>query len=426
MTTVLVETSRAIPLVSMAVTFRAGAVHDPADRPGLARLTARMLRRGYEGQTAEEIEQAIDRLGGSVSAHVGLGISSVGCEVLVRSAEPMAALMGRLLTTPTFDATELEKLKRQAHAEIVNSRDNDAVLAARGLRRHFFAGHPHGRRIAGSTKGIATATEADVRTFHQRHYQRANALVAISGDVTAHQAEALAERLLAGLPVGERTPYPTGPPTPPEGRNLVVIDKPDRTQSQLVIGTMGTHTKDDDHVALVVANAAFGGTFTSRLTNEVRSKRGWSYGASSHLPSGQLREAFTMWTAPGADTAADCLSLELDLLAKWRDRGIDAAELAKCQQYLRLSHAFEIDTPKKRLGQKIERDLLDLPEDFHRRWVERVNGVTLDEANQAVRRRISDSALWVSAVATNDAIGDTLRAAIPDLHQTVVEPFDIE
>lgn len=133
-----------------------------------------------------------------------------------------------------------------------------------------------------------------------------------------------------------------------------------------------------------------------------------------------------MWTAPGADTAADCLSLELDLLAQWRERGIDAAELAKCQQYLRLSHAFEIDTPKKRLAQKIERELLDLPEDFHRRWVERVNGVTLDEANQAVRRRISDSNLWVSAVATNEAIGEALRAAIPDLHQTVVEPFDVE
>ncbi len=426
MTPLLVEASHTIPLVSMAVTFRSGAVHDPVDRPGLARLTARMLRRGCADQTAEEIEQAIDRLGGSVSAHVGLGITSVGCDVLVRSAEPMAALLGRLLATPTFDATELEKLKRQAHAEIVNSRDNDAVLAARGLRRNFFADHPHGRRVAGSTEGIAKARETDVRTFHQRHYQRASALVSISGDVTPHQAETLAKRLLAGLPEGERRSYPAGPPAPPVGRNLVVIDKPDRTQSQLVIGTLGTHAKDDDHVALVVANAAFGGTFTSRLTHEVRSKRGWSYGASSHLPCGKLREAFTMWTAPGAETAADCLGLELDLLAKWRDQGLDTDELAKCQQYLRLSHAFEIDTPKKRLSQKIERELLDLPDDFHRRWVERVNGVTLDQANQAVARRISDSSLWVSAVATDEAIGDDLRAAIPDLHQTVVEPFDVE
>lgn len=426
MTTVLVECNHALPLVSMAVTFRAGAVHDPPERPGLARLAARMLRRGCTGHSAAQVEQRIDRLGGSVSAQVGLGISSLGSDVLARSAEPMAELLGSLLATPTFDHDELEKLKRQSRAEIVNSRDNDAVLAARGLRRHLFADHPHGRRIAGDTDGVGRATRADVADFHRHHMQRANAVVAISGDVTPAQAEALAERLLAGLPAGERTPYPQQPPRLPDGRNLVIVDKPDRTQSQLVIGTLGTHAKDDDHVPLVVANAAFGGTFTSRLTHEVRSKRGWSYGASSHLPGGQLREAFSMWTAPSAETAAVCLRLELDLLSRWREQGITADELAKCQRYLRLSHAFEIDTPKKRLAQKIERELLDLPEDFHRRWVERIDGVTLDQANQAVQRRISASSLWVSAVATNEAIGAELRGAIDDLQNVVVDPFDIE
>ncbi len=426
MTTLLLESSHDLPLVSITVTFRAGAVHDPSSREGLARLTARMLRRGCLGKTAEQIEEDIDRLGGALSSHVGLGTSSLGCDMLKRSLEPMTELLGRLLSSPTFDRSELGKLKRQAQAELVTSRDYDSVLAVRGLRRHLFAGHLHHRRIAGTSTTIAGVEEADVGSFYRRHYNRANALVAISGDVTAAQAAMIGERVLSALPEGLRTPYPAKSPEPPVGRNLVIVDKPDRTQTQLIIGTLGTHPKDPDHTALMVANTAFGGTFTSRMTNEIRSQRGWSYGASSHLPSGRLREAFTMWTAPEADTSAACLSLELELLANWRDQGIDGDELAKCQQYLRRSYAFEIDTPKKRLAQKIERELLDLPDDYHSRTVERVAAVTLDEANLAIQRRISDRALWVSAVATDAAIGDALREAIPDLRQAVVEPFDLE
>jgi zinc protease len=425
-TPLLVESSHALPLVSMSLTFRAGAVHDPPGKEGLARLTARMLRRGCLGKTAEQIEEEIGRLGGAVFAHVGLGTSSMGCEVLARSLDPMTELLGQLLSSPTFDAQELDKLKRQAQAEIATSRDNDAVLAVRGLRRHLFAAHPHGRRVTGTSTTIAELTAADLKAFHRRHFNRANALVAISGDVTGAQATAIAERLLSALPDGEPTAYLTQSPEAPVGRRLVIVDKPDRTQTQLIIGTQGTHAKDLDHIALHVANTVFGGTFTSRLTHEIRSERGWSYGASSHLPSGQLREAFTMWTAPGADTAAACLTLELELLGQWRDQGIDADELSKCQQYLRRSYAFEIDTPKKRLGQKIERALLDLPDDFHRRYVERVGAVTLDEANKAIQQRISDDNLWVSAVATEGAIGDALRTAIPELQESIVEPFDLE
>jgi zinc protease len=436
MSTVLVESSHSLPLIYVGVVFRSGAAGEPDDKAGLARVCARMLRRGALGSDgaalgAELIEQRIDELGADFGAYAGLGSTSVGCELVSRSLEPMSDMLATLLTAPSFDEQELGKLLRQTQAELVSARDEDSVLASRGLRRHLFDGHPHGRRVAGSLATLDNITRDDVAAFHRRHYTRANALVGVAGDIDEDRAALLAERLLAGLPEGQSPEsqaggYPAAEPEPPDARRLVIVDKAERSQTQLVVGTLGTHPHDDDHIALSVANWAFGGTFTSRLTTEVRGKRGWSYGASSHLSISRVREAFSMWTAPGAEDAAACLSLELELLEAWHARGIDERELRFCQDNICRSYAFEVETAKKRLHQKVERALLGLPDDYHQRYTERVRAVTLAEANEAVRRRIDPSKLWVSAVATDAELGQALRDAVPGLAQSLVEPFDLE
>ena len=148
------------------------------------------------------------------------------------------------------------------------------------------------------------------------------------------------------------TPVPE--PTLRPGRHLVLVDKPERTQTQILIGCLGTHAHDEDHVALHVGNTIFGGTFTARLMNEVRSKRGWSYGAYSSLPYDRHRRGFSLWTFPKASDAAACITLELDLLAKWWKDGVTPKELAWAKRYLVRSHAFAIDTAGKRVGQMLD------------------------------------------------------------------------
>jgi zinc protease len=265
-----------------------------------------------------------------------------------------------------------------------------------------------------------------VRAFHAARFNRASALVAFAGDVDEATAETMAERLTQGLPDGQVEAYPAAEPAAPKGRRLVLVDKPGRTQTQMALGTLGTLPADDDHIPLLVANCAFGGTFTSRLVQEIRSKRGWSYSTASHLTTSRVREAFSIWAAPSAEDAAPCLTLALELFERWHDGGIDTDELRFCQDFMRRSWAFEIDTAKKRLQQRIERRLLGLAEDYHDRFVERVEAVTLDQANAAVRRRLSAGDLWVAVVASEQAIGPSLREAVDDLVDHVVEPHDLE
>ncbi|WP_437641324.1 M16 family metallopeptidase [Sorangium sp. So ce854] len=423
---VLVETSHALPIVSIVVAFRSGSAFDPVGREGLARITARMLRRGAEGYSANEIEETIDALGGEFGADVATSATTVHFEVIKRSLDRFVELGATLLARPTFSPPELARLLREAEAELIEARDSDRSLCSRAFRRCLFAGHPYGRRIAGTIPTLREITREDVAAFYARHYTRRNAIVAISGDVEPAEAHAVAERLLAGLPEGEPVPDPVTEPEGTRGRCLVFVDKPERTQTQMVIGGLGTDAHDPDHMALLVANTAFGGTFSSRLMQEVRAKRGWSYGASSRAGFDRHRDAFTMWTAPAAQDAAACLSLELDLLEALRRDGITEDELTFVKRYLVRSHAFEIDTARKRVHQRLEEILYDLPEGYHDAYVQRVEAVTLEAANAALRRRIPEDDLVIGVVGTHAEIGDAVAAAIPKLAEVKVEPYDLE
>ncbi|KYF67212.1 hypothetical protein BE11_10280 [Sorangium cellulosum] len=423
---VLVETSHALPIVSIVVAFRSGSAYDPVGREGLARITARMLRRGAEGYSANEIEETIDALGGEFGADVATSATTVHFEVIKRSLDRFIELGATLLARPTFSPPELARLLREAEAELIEARDSDRALCSRAFRRCLFAGHPYGRRIAGTIPTLREITRDDVAAFYARHYTRRNAIVAISGDVEPAEAHAVAERLLSGLPEGEPVPDPVNEPEGRRGRCLVFVDKPERTQTQMVIGGLGTDAHDPDHMALLVANTAFGGTFSSRLMQEVRAKRGWSYGASSRAGFDRHRDAFTMWTAPAAQDAAACLSLQLGLLEALRREGITEDELTFVKRYLVRSHAFEIDTARKRVHQRLEEILYDLPEGYHDTYVQQVEAVTLEEANAAVRRRIPEDDLVIGVVGTHAEIGETVAASIPKLAEVKVEPYDLE
>ncbi|MFT3764468.1 MAG: pitrilysin family protein [Minicystis sp.] len=423
---VFVEPSDALPIVSVGVSFRSGSAHDPEGKDGLARVTARMFRRGAEGYGADKIEETIDALGGELAADVGVSSSGVHFEVIRRSLDPMVDLVTTLLAKPTFDERELSRLLREAEAELIEARDSDRSLANRAFRRTLFEGHPYGRRTSGKISTLRTLTQADVRACYEKHYSRANAIIIVSGDVTEEEGKAVAERLLAGLPEGEAIPDPVPPPARRPGRHLVFVDKPDRTQTQMVIGELGTDAHDDDHFPLIVANTVFGGTFTSRLMQEIRAKRGWSYGASSRVGFDRRRDAFTMWTAPSATDAPACLALELELLQTFIKDGVTAEELEFVKRYLVRSHAFDTDTARKRVHQKLEAALYDLPPGYHDRYVPTVQAVTPESANTAVRSRLSPDDLVIGVVGTHAEIGDAIAKAIPDLASVTVAPFDLE
>jgi zinc protease len=421
-----VESSSAVPLVSVVVSIRSGAIADPTGKDGVCRFASRMLRRGADGLTSQQIESAIDRLGGELALDVGPTTVSLHGQVIRRNVEPFCELLGRILGKPAFDDEEIARLRRETIAELVEARDSDRALANLAFRRSLFNGHPYARSAAGRLSTVDTIGKGDVVGAYERHYVRGDLVIGFAGAITADEARRLGASLVGVVREGPRVPMTPGDPPAPKGRRLVFVDKPERTQTQTLIGSLGTWPHDDDHFPLVTATAVLGGTFTSRMMREIRSKRGWSYGTSARLSIERRRHAFTMSAAPAAADCAPCVELELELLRAFVADGITQRELGFIKNYLVRSYAFEVDTAPKRLSQAIETELLELPADYHTRYVDHVRNVTLERANAAAASRLTAEDVVVIVVGTAADTLDSVQKLIPNLVATDVVPFDAD
>ncbi len=423
---VLVETSHALPLVSFSIALRTGSILDPEGMSGATRMLTRWMRRTAGGREAQVIDTEIDALGGAFGADVSPSTLVFQGTVITRSLDGLMRITADILARPGFADAELERLRRETLAELTESLDDDRGLGRRWFRHRLFGAHPYARSVTGTATSLARIAVEDLKALYRRIVRPDNLIFAFSGDIERPRAEALAEQLrgqLAGGPVPDDT---ISDPAVIPGRRLTLVDKPDRTQTQILIGGLGTHPSDPDHLALHVANTVFGGTFTARLTQEVRAKRGWSYGAYSSLPIDRRRQAFSMWTFPKAEDAAPCIALQLEMLHALRTKGITKKELSWAKKYLVRSHAFALDTASKRVGLLLDKALYGLPDGYYEDYIERIKAVTHEAANASVVERISEDDLLVTVVGTATQIGDGVRAAIPNLVSSEVVPYDTE
>jgi zinc protease len=423
---VLVETSHALPLVSFSIALRTGSTLDPEGMAGATRMLTRWMRRTAGSREAHVIDAEIDALGGAFGADVSPSTLVFQGTVITRSLDGLVAIAADALARPGFAEEELERLRRETLAELTEALDDDRGISRRWFRSRVFGAHPYARSVTGTAKSLSRITPDDLKALYRRVVRPDNLLFAFSGDIERPRAEALAQQIRSVLSAGPAPIDDTPEPTVIPGRRLTLVDKPDRTQTQILIGGLGTHPTDPDHLALHVANTVFGGTFTARLTQEVRAKRGWSYGAYSSLPIDRRRQAFSMWTFPKAEDAAPCIELQLKMLSDLRRDGITKKELSWAKKFLVRSHAFALDTASKRVGLLLDSALYGLPAGYYEDYIERVSAVTLDEANAAVAERLSERDLLVSVVGTAAQIGDAVRAAVPDLASSEVVAFDAD
>jgi zinc protease len=423
---VIVETSDELPLVSMSVALRTGAILDPPGAEGAMRLLARMMRRSAGGRSADANDRLIEGMGASLGADVTQSTVVFQGAVISRSLDRFVDALIDTIARPTLPDEELERLRRETEAELHEALDDDRGLARRWFRRRLFEGHPYSRSAGGTLPGVRSVTGDLLRKLYRQAVVSENLVLAFAGDISEERAGRIAETLGSAVAQGVAPADGTTDPSVPPGRRLVFVDKPERTQTQILIGGLGSHPRDPDHVALVVANTAFGGTFTARLMQEVRAKRGWSYGAYSSLPYDRRRQAFSLWTFPKASDAAACIALELEMLRAFREKGVTAGEFGWARRYLTRSHAFALDTASKRVGLTLDAELYDLPPGYYGRYVENLRAATLEQANQAIRERFSDENLLLSVVGTEASTFSDVKNAIPNLGHAEVVRYDAE
>jgi zinc protease len=272
--------SRALPLVDIQVSFAAGSAFDPDDGAGVASLTRGLLDAGSEGLDEQEIAERIADTGARIGGGTDLDMSSLSLRTLSSEAEREAAvaLAARLLAKPTFPADVLERERARSIAGLRDALTRPDTLAARSFTSAIYGEHPYGRLT--TVESLQRITRDQLVAYHQAHYTALAASVAIVGDVSRAQAERIANRLTEGLPSGNNTVTTLGRPKMPARRTEHIVHP--SAQAHIVMGMPGISRDDPDYFPLLVGNYVLGGGgFVSRLTKEVREKRGFAYSVFS-------------------------------------------------------------------------------------------------------------------------------------------------
>jgi zinc protease len=213
------------------------------------------------------------------------------------------------------------------------------------------------------------------------------------------------KELLAKLPGGSAGRLEAPAPVFKPSRNLLMLDKPGRTQGQIIIGAPGVSFEDKDYFALLIANHVFGGgSFSARLMKEVREKRGWSYGAYSFYRSGRKPLYFAMQSTPSNKDTIPALNLMVELMEDYAEKGISKEEFAFAKKSLVNQSAFLQDTVRKRLDNKITEEVLKLPKGFYDKYRERLMGLTHAQVQAAIKRKVDPSRLFTVILGDADAL----------------------
>ena len=330
----LVE-KRDTPLVSMNVTVRGGGLGDPAGKDGTASLYTDLIQKGAGNRTAAQFAEALENVGGSLSAGAGTESIGVSASFMSRDVDLMLELVADVLQRPRLDAAEFEKARTLAVQSIVAAKDSDprALMSSYG-DAWLFRGHPYGRSVGGSEASLAAVTLDDIKRYYAGQVGGDRLIITVVGDFDSGTMLQQLERSFGNWrKAGEPLPIV---PSPAEvtGRPVLLVDKPGATQTYFWLGNVGASRTDPARTAQSVVNTVFGGRFTSMLNTELRIKSGLTYGANASFSRPSQPGSFRIASYSETGKTAQAIDMALETLARLHKEGLDADQLKSSQSYM--------------------------------------------------------------------------------------------
>ena len=395
--------ARNLPMLDVSVDFPAGSAYDTRAKAGVAALTQSLLKLGAGGLSEDEIARRMADTGAQFGGRVDSDRAGVTLRTLSSTEELKQALdvFARMVQSPDFPAPVLEREKKRIIDAIKEADTKPETLLSRNFNELAYGSHPYGMRGSGEADTVARIARDDLVAFYRRYYTADQAVVAIIGDIVRADAEKLAEQLTAGLP--RSASAPTIPPVPSLARAEMRALPHPATQSHLMMGMPGIKRDDPDYFPLFVGNYILGGGgFASRITEEVRSKRGLAYSAYSYFSPMQERGPFIIGLQTRKDQAGEALAVVRATLKSFLADGPSADELQNAKQNLVGGFPLRIDSNRKILDYLGVIGFYHLPLSYLEDFVPNVEKVTLADIRNAFARRV-DPARMVTVVVGADA-----------------------
>jgi len=376
-----------LPLITLLLSLPAGSAMDPKRKEGLADFTASLLRRGTRNRSADEINEAVEFCGASLSCGADEDFLSLRITSPSEHLKPMLEIMAELVRWPSFPNKEVGSARERLLAQIANDLDDPGHVADRALLRALWGDHPYGHDIVGRTRDVRTLTRKDAVGFHRARFGPRVGLLVVAGQADAREVRALTERCFGswrGGPESAPAIPPLGPPL--MAGKVLIVDKPEQTQTQVRIGGSGFAKGSPDVFAATAMNTVLGGSFTSRLMQAIRVNRGLSYGVSGSFDRLMAGGWFSVSTFTKTETTREIIDVTLSELKKMGNAGPTRAELEAAKTYLGGLYPLKFETNDAVAGAIADIRLYHLGDDWVERYRERLMAVTVEQAREVARK----------------------------------------
>ncbi len=379
--------THALPMVDINVVFNAASAHEPADKQGLAMLTSDMLLEGSADLDSKAVAEGFEDRGAEVGTSSLRDMAIVSLRSLSEKEylEPVVELLAKVIADPKFPEKNLEREKARSLQSLDHSLQQPATVAKRRLYELLYGDHPYANHPSGTHESIQSIRRADLQNFYKQYYVASNMVIAVVGDLSLEKAKQLVKRLTRSLEKGR----PAGrlPDVVPIKAGEYRIEFPS-TQTHIMTGYLGIKRDDPRYLALKVGNYSLGGGgFQSRLMDEIRDKRGLSYGAYSYFLPMQQTGTFIAALATKNKKLEEALTVSKEVIDKFLKTGPTEKELVLAKKNITGGFPLTIDSNKKLVGTLASIGFYSLPVDYLDTYIDRVNALnrkTVTDALQSV------------------------------------------
>jgi predicted Zn-dependent peptidase len=401
-----------VPLVQANLVVFAGSGDDSAGKFGVASMTAAMLDEGAGSRSALEIADAVDFLGANLTTGGNFDESVVRLNVPVLRLGDALPLMADVALRPTFPQQDLDRLRQERLTALLQARDDPQAIAPRAFQRIVFgAMHRYGTSANGTETTLKSFTPMDLRAFHDAFYQPSNATLVVVGDIRTDEVMPMLEKSFGvwkNAAAVRRAVVPTAPQL--TTGQIYLVDKPGAAQSVIQIGWVGVPRSTPDYFRIQVTNTILGGSFSSRLNQNLREEHGYAYGAGSGFDMRLSAGTFVARAAVQTDKTADALHEFFNELNAIGAKPVSDAELTRGKNYVALGFPAQFETMGD-LSRQIE-DLIvyKLPDDYYQRYVPEILKVTAADVQKTAATYIQPSKFAVVVVGDRKTIEAGIRA----------------
>ena len=398
--------NRDIPMLDVSIDFAAGSGFDRAEKPGVASMTNRLLRLGAEGLDEDAIARRTADVGAILGGRFDSDRAGLSLRTLSAKAEREQALevFTRVLHKPVFPEAVLEREKKRLAGSLRESDIQPGTIASRTFNRLVYGEHPYGLRSAGEVDSVPRITRDDVSGFYRRHYGARGAVVAITGDVSRSDANAIAERITAGLPLLTGA-APVLPPVEVKPEQIARRIPHHATQSHILIGSIGIARNDPDYFPLFVGNFILGGGgFASRINEEVRQKRGLAYSAGGYFSPLAQKGPFVISMQTRKDQAQEALDVTLKTVREFVANGPTEKELADAKTNLIGGFPLRIDSNSKIHEYLAVIGFYNLPLTYLDDFVGNIERLTVADIRRAFKARVDPDKLITVVVGAEEPV----------------------